>query len=275
MHARPLCSGFVLLCCLVLFLPSQAQPNESELKSRLLHRPLYLRGLWRNDDLHFDSDGKLIGDSDRTSFTLSGIEITKIKVEKDHLQLHGHRIGLELDGSSPVRVPLRVGTLRSSREEEVNVGVAMPASQDYSSTIDSIFTESIADFVPSLPPWWQPYAHKHLLATSVAYDPYVSSRTGALTRFGHEVVLPAPLGNKEPEFNTYAKLLMFKGIAVIHLTIDKNGAPSKLSIKRPLGLGLDEQAIETVNSWLFIPATQNGKPVSVEVDMEVNFQIIQ
>jgi protein TonB len=125
-----------------------------------------------------------------------------------------------------------------------------------------------------LPPWWQAYARKQFIGTSVSYDPYVALRTDALKRFGHDVVLPAELNNKEPEFNTYAKLLMFKGTALIHLTIDKSGAPSKLSVKRPLGLGLDEQAIDAVRGWLFIPATQGGRPVSVEVDMEVNFQVI-
>ena len=276
MHVRPLCSGIAVLCLFAGFVPtSHAQSTESELKSQLAHKPLYLRGLWRNDDLHFDSGGKLIGDSDATSFTLSGIEVVKVKLEKDRLQLRCRRVGLELDGSTPKRVPLRVGTLWSSHEEEVKIDVAAPASHDYGSVLDAIFVDNIADLMPSLPPWWQPYAHKHFLTASVSYDPYAASSSDALARYGHEVVLPAPVNNTEPEFNTYAKLLMFKGTALIHMTIDKSGAPSKLSIKRPLGLGLDEQAIEAVRNWLFIPATRNGRPLSVEVDMEVNFQIIK
>jgi hypothetical protein len=110
-----------LLFVFASFLSSHAQSTESKLKSRLLHRPLYLRDLWRNDDLHFDPAGKLLGISDTTSFTLSGIEITKVKMEKDHIQLRGYRVGLELDGSSPRRVPLLVGTFPSSRKEEVNI----------------------------------------------------------------------------------------------------------------------------------------------------------
>jgi TonB family protein len=277
MYVKPLCSGIAVLCLFFaeFVLPSHAQSTEPELRSRLVHRPLYLRGLWRNDDLHFDSNGKLIGNSETAPFTLSGIEIVKVKLEKDRLQLRGHRIGLELDGSTPKRVPLLVGTLWFSHQEEVNIDVAMPASHDLGSVIDAIFVENIADLMPSLPPWWQPYAHKHFLAASVSYDPYAASSTDALARYGHEVVLPASLNDKEPEFNTYAKLLMFKGTALIHLPIDKSGTPSKLSVKRPLGLGLDEQAIEAVRNWLFVPAMRNGRPLAVEVDMEVNFQIIK
>jgi len=41
----------------------------------------------------------------------------------------------------------------------------------------------------------------------------------------------------------------------------------------PTGLGLDEKAVEAVRSWRFDPATKDGKPVAVQIDVEVAFRL--
>jgi len=46
-----------------------------------------------------------------------------------------------------------------------------------------------------------------------------------------------------------------------------------VSIIRPIGVGLDERAIAAVQSYKFAPATENGGPVRVEMNVEVNFQV--
>ena len=38
-------------------------------------------------------------------------------------------------------------------------------------------------------------------------------------------------------------------------------------------MGLDEKAMEAVRSYKFKPARKNGQPVTVEMNVEVNFQI--
>jgi protein TonB len=38
-------------------------------------------------------------------------------------------------------------------------------------------------------------------------------------------------------------------------------------------MGLDEKALEAVRQYKFKPAMENGKPVLVELNVEVNFQI--
>jgi protein TonB len=44
-------------------------------------------------------------------------------------------------------------------------------------------------------------------------------------------------------------------------------------VLRGIGLGLDERAVESVRQYRFKPAMENGKPVVVEMQVEVNFQI--
>jgi protein TonB len=38
-------------------------------------------------------------------------------------------------------------------------------------------------------------------------------------------------------------------------------------------MGLDQKAVETVRDWRFAPATKDGKPVAVQVNIEVNFRL--
>ena len=50
---RLLATFFLLLCCSF----ASAQSNLSELKARVVHQPLFLRGLWAGDKLEFDAAG--------------------------------------------------------------------------------------------------------------------------------------------------------------------------------------------------------------------------
>jgi len=263
---------FAFICICSFAVITQAQSTEANLKGRLLKQPLYLRGLWAEDNLHFDSDGKLIGNSDLVSFTLSGIEIEKVQLKQNRLQLVGRRMGLELTGFTPKRAPLLVGT-RFPRKEEVHLEISAPPSGDYSAALDAVFAQNIADLVPGIPSWWQPYVHKYLIVDGIPYDTLPSPPTDRPMRVGGSVLPPTLLANKEADFNQYAKLMKYQGIVWIRLVVDKEGKPSHLAVERGLGLGLDERAIAAVRDYLFTPATQHGKPVAVEIRMEVNFQI--
>ena len=262
--------AFIYICAFAVL--GHAQSTEADLKVRLLGRPLYLRGLWAEDNLHFDSSGKLIGNSDLVSFTLSGIEIEKVQLKQDRLQLVGRRIGLELTGSTPKRAPLLVGA-HFPRKEEVHLEISAPPSGDYSAALDVVFAQNIGDLVPVIPSWWQPYVHKYLITNGIPYDTLLSPPTDRPMHVGGSVRPPTLLANKEADFNQYAKVMKYQGIVLIRLVVDKEGKPSHLVVERGLGLGLDERAIAAVQDYLFSPATRNGKPVAVEIGMEVNFQI--
>lgn len=263
---------FAFFCACSFAAPAHAKSTEADLKVRLLGQPLYLRGLWAEDNLHFDSGGKLVDNSNLVSFTLSGIEIEKVQLKQDRLQLVGRRIGLELTGSTPKRAPLLVGTL-FPRKEEVHLEISAPPSGDYSAALDVVFAQNIADLVPAIPSWWQPYVHKYLIADGIPYDTLPSPTTDRPLRVGGSVRPPTLLANKEADFNQYAKLMKYQGIVLIRLVVDKEGKASHLAVERGLGLGLDERAIAAVRDYLFNPATQHGKPVPVEIVMEVKFQI--
>ena len=55
------------------------------------------------------------------------------------------------------------------------------------------------------------------------------------------------------------------------LTIDPEGNPQNIQIKRSLEPSLDQAAIDAVRKWRFLPATKDGQPVSMWITVEVNF----
>jgi hypothetical protein len=57
--------------------------------------------------------------------------------------------------------------------------------------------------------------------------------------------------------------------------VDRTGTTKDIEVVRPLGLGLDEAAIQKVKTRTFSPGTRAGKPLAVYVEVFVNFSLRQ
>jgi TonB family protein len=90
---------------------------------------------------------------------------------------------------------------------------------------------------------------------------------------GNGVSAPQLVYAADPKYTDEARRARYGGIAVVSLVVDAQGHPQNVQILRHLKMGLDEAAVEAVKQYKFKPATLEGKPVPVEVDMEVNFRI--
>jgi outer membrane biosynthesis protein TonB len=78
---------------------------ESELVTLLVGKPLFLRGCYTFDDLRFNERGGLYDYSPRGSFTLSGIQIERLRLTKKELILEGDRYGYRFLGALPGNNP--------------------------------------------------------------------------------------------------------------------------------------------------------------------------
>jgi periplasmic protein TonB len=96
---------------------------------------------------------------------------------------------------------------------------------------------------------------------------------GGLRKIGGGVSQPEVLYQVEPEFSEEARKAKFMGSVLVGLVVDTSGRPQSVHIVRGVGMGLDEKAMEAVRQYKFKPAMENGKPVPVELNVEVNFQI--
>jgi periplasmic protein TonB len=90
---------------------------------------------------------------------------------------------------------------------------------------------------------------------------------------GGSVLAPKVIYQAEPKFSGETGQKKFSGKAGVSLWVEKDGSPSHIRVVKSVGHGLDEKAVEAVRQYKFKPAMRNGKPVKVELYIEVNFQI--
>jgi len=62
---------------------------------------------------------------------------------------------------------------------------------------------------------------------------------------------------------------------VLRFTVDHDGIPQSIQIKRSLYPSLDQASIEAVREWRFEPAMKNGQPVSMWMEAEMDFRLSQ
>ena len=97
---------------------------------------------------------------------------------------------------------------------------------------------------------------------------------GGAYRIGGGVSQPTVIFKVEPEYSEEARKAKFQGTVVLFIVVDEHGNPRDLKVIRPLGLGLDQKAIEAVEKWRFNPGKKDGKPVPVQATIEVNFRLL-
>jgi periplasmic protein TonB len=96
---------------------------------------------------------------------------------------------------------------------------------------------------------------------------------GGPKHIGGGISSPIPIYTVEPEFSEEARKAKVAGNVLVNLWVGTDGLPSHVHVIRGVGMGLDEKAVEAVKQYRFKPAMENGKPVLVELNIEVNFQI--
>ncbi len=90
---------------------------------------------------------------------------------------------------------------------------------------------------------------------------------------GSGVSAPKPLYTPEPEFSEEARKAKYQGVVVLEIIVGTDGTVHSPRVVRSLGMGLDEKARERVMVWKFDPATKDGRPVAVVMNIEVAFNL--
>lgn len=295
--------------------------REDELQHQLQGKFFYLRGGYFDNDLRFDVDGRLIGNSPRVSYTLSLLQIEKVHLTRHRLELQGIRYGVHFLGAGPTEDPLaasdkvritpkkkiekisieraevvKVKKLKHSKEDagslvsaslaqaQIPQQTAEPAGQlsEYGGivttqaranqllreAIDRVLAKGMdQQLIATLPDFWQRYyedegARKAFKPSDPAVFPQnaVDQKARLLTNFA------APSSD-------LAQAAGVAGVAQYQVVVGRDGKPEEIAIDRPIGFGLDENAVESIRKASFQPAMKDGKPVPVLLDLMVEFRI--
>jgi TonB family protein len=87
------------------------------------------------------------------------------------------------------------------------------------------------------------------------------------------IIAPRAIYAPEPEYTDEALKAKLVGTVVLSLVVGTDGQPRDIKVVRPLRDGLDQKAVDAVKSWKFQPATKDGKPVAVQITVEVQFRL--
>ena len=77
----------------------------------------------------------------------------------------------------------------------------------------------------------------------------------------------------EPVYPDEARREGLQGAVLVQIVVERDGSIREARIAKGLGHGFDEAALEASRKLRFRPATQDGIPVSVQLNYEVNFQL--
>jgi hypothetical protein len=285
--------------------------TEDEIRKQFQGKTVYLRGGYLDNELHFDEQGRLVGNSPQASYTLSMVEIDKVHVGKHKVQLEGIRFGLHFLGASPTEDPLsaasdkvritpkkKVLKIAIQRAEVVKPkkdkksknelpspvpgtqsGPALESSEESVMTqaranqmlrdaLDRVFSPGLDEkMIASMPDFWQLYYHAAAAKSnyrpsnpSVLRQNTVDQKARLLTIF-------------QPDSNDFAQKAGVAGVALYHVVVGTDGKPAEIAVGRPIGFGLDENAVASIRKAAFQPAVKDGKPVPVLLDLLVEFRI--
>jgi len=324
--------------------PQAGSITEEELKQLLVGKALYLRGGYLDNSLSFNEHGVLSGHSPQGSYTLSAVEIDKVRLSKHKVELTGARYGLHFLGALPYEDPTKsmdrvkitpkkkvlkitidrelVVTPKKKKDKEKGTKdkaeawnkkgpaadssiqtAALPELSEAEQTqaeiaaapaeerpadpgsitrttspahaakmlkdaLDKIFAQGFDErLMASMPDFWKLYYQA--VAAKADYRP----KDPAVLRQNTVDKKARLLSTFEPESNEYAQTNAVAGMALYHTVIGADGKPGEIAVGRPIGFGLDENAVEAIRKASFSPAMKDGKPVPVMLDLVVQFRI--
>lgn len=106
------------------------------------------------------------------------------------------------------------------------------------------------------------------------FRPRDPSRSKPAVLPGQEVTTPKLLSKIEPQYTKKARQARYQGTVLLKVVVGTNGRVEKAEVNAPLGLGLDEKAIEAIQQWKFQPGEKGGSPVAVTANIEVTFHLL-
>jgi len=90
---------------------------------------------------------------------------------------------------------------------------------------------------------------------------------------GPGVTTPRALTEVKPEYTSAARAAGIQGTVTLECVVRPDGRVGDTRVTRRLDPNLDKQAIQALKRWRFVPGERQGKPVPVQVTVEIDFRL--
>jgi TonB family protein len=300
----------LLLSIIATSTTSWAQDADASLKEFEGKTLILLHPLQANFQ-RYDAAGKVLkGGKDGSWTVFGGILIDRVTLAPDKLRFEGRRIFFLFPKQKLTLVEFTWRKHRTdapfspSMKVEIVLDKPIDSAEQAFTVLNRVFFVKTQDFLESLPAFWREYLADHHFSydayqkkeaeyrwreevdkkstpvENVQPEPPKDSKDSEL----HERVVypigttsgvkaPKPKYTPEPDYSWIAKYEEYQGIVVVNVIVGADGNVHHVRLLRPLGMGLDENAQSTVQTWRFQPATRNGQPVAVEMNIEIAFDL--
>jgi TonB family protein len=246
-----------------------SSPLVADLNRSYGGKSAMLQNFYCGSHLKYDVDGTPLGSWKPGPWAKCGfLEINKFEVTPKEVTLIGQRFAITFDD----------GRMVSVKSGLVKITIQGPPARSLGS-IENAFgkifygkEQKLADVVPD---YWRCYAmnpalkygDRHCTPRVAVDEKRESVKKGIATA-------PRPISDPDPFYTQDALRAHLQGMVVLEVEVTGTGSVENISVIRPLGLGLDEAAVNAVSKWKFKPATRNdGTPARVVVNIEINFHL--
>ncbi len=110
----------------------------------------------------------------------------------------------------------------------------------------------------------------------IAANKTIKTETSDMNRVfsGRDVTeKPRILEKREPTYTESARKFGIQGTVVLRAVFSKDGEVTSIQVVRKLPHGLTQQAIRAARAIRFTPATKDGQPVPIYMQLEYNFNL--
>lgn len=259
---------------------AQTAATQQDIEARLKGPFLMLRGQYDGAKLQFNANGELKNLAGVMPFSLSALRIENIRLTDARLEIDAVRQGLEFSPPQEPGHTLQVSAAEWDPHELVRIVIARDRHRPEAlvAALTKVFSSGFDDaLVTAAPDYWQPWLRHDLHPD----DPADRLRTFLQEEGRTEscrapgVTPPRLLESPFPDYSDAARRARYQGTVVVHVTVAATGQTQGVFLFRPLGMGLDEQAIESVRRYQFNPATRDGAPVACDTNVVVSFRLGQ
>ena len=268
----------------------QSHADEEQLHAAYAGKVVTLRHFYSDAHLEFAADGTLKGTSTVGPWTLDGqLLVNDVQLREGKLRVHGRRLHLYYDSSSkdfrdyltvienlpePERQKLQ-DEEKSLLEFAVEIDIDLPSTPldwpTLANAMNAVFRAPGESMTSIVPEYWRVYfARKEGRPQEM---PRLSAAKIEVVKPGGPVTPPVVTFHPDPSYEEQARKSKYQGTSVVRMVVAEDGSVRDLQILTPLGLGLDEKAVDAVKTWKFEPARRGDQPVAVIIAVEVTFKL--
>lgn len=240
---------------------------KKALENRYEHKTFIIRHFYVGNHLKYDSEGALITKAESGPWSLYGFfQIDDLALKQKKIELKGKRLYWRYNSGDRsvqyIRIPdrIRIEILYRNFPRDLD---------SIQEVLNKVLLPDVRSLHEEVPDYWEKivmniYNGKNIDLTKL------ENKCEAGPFYAPEIISKPDHMLPYTEFARKAKI---EGTIRMRATTDKDGNIIINDIISPLGVGLDERAIEFFSKWKSSPARCQNQPVEWEGIVEVSFNI--